>query len=245
MAKGEDKSWVFDSLLEFLTGPIWNIPVLTFIEERSVVFDPESDADEEFQKIFAEYKYLVDRMLGSYMQDLDISAEDFHEACTEVTTTSEIIPAIKQVLYEQIWAAENYDIFKRMMIEKNIDLQLQALEILQAKYGILLRRDEEVPSLPGTGAGAGSDEANVIEAVTKMAISSSEKDEVGKMLAASEAERQRLIRLKPVRAPLVGGTPPPPPSSSSFAPLAEEGDEVVRAEEGRVKRGNIPTSAPA
>ena len=24
-----------------------------------VVFDPESDADEEFQKIFAEYKYLV------------------------------------------------------------------------------------------------------------------------------------------------------------------------------------------
>lgn len=33
----DDKlEWVFDSLVEFLRGPIWNIPVLTFIEQKSV-----------------------------------------------------------------------------------------------------------------------------------------------------------------------------------------------------------------
>jgi hypothetical protein len=34
-----------------------------------------------------------------------------------------------------LWAADDYEAFKRMMIEKNIDLQLQALEVLRQKYG--------------------------------------------------------------------------------------------------------------
>ena len=38
-------------------------------------------------------------------------------------------------MYEQLWAADDYEAFKRMMIEKNIDLQLQALEVIRQKYG--------------------------------------------------------------------------------------------------------------
>lgn len=34
----------------------------------------------------------------------------------------------------QVWAADDYEIFKRMMIQKNIELQLQALELLQQKW---------------------------------------------------------------------------------------------------------------
>ena len=33
----------------------------------------------------------------------------------------------------QVWAADNYEIFKRMMIQKNIELQLQALELIQQR----------------------------------------------------------------------------------------------------------------
>ena len=33
----------------------------------------------------------------------------------------------------QVWAADEYEVFKRMMIQKNIELQLQALELLQQK----------------------------------------------------------------------------------------------------------------
>lgn len=33
----EDKNaWVFDSLICFLHGPIWNAPLQTFIEEKSM-----------------------------------------------------------------------------------------------------------------------------------------------------------------------------------------------------------------
>jgi hypothetical protein len=33
----------------------------------------------------------------------------------------------------KVWAADDFEIFKRMMIQKNIELQLQALELLQQR----------------------------------------------------------------------------------------------------------------
>lgn len=32
----EDNTWVFDSLVCFLHGPIWNAPLQTFVEEKSL-----------------------------------------------------------------------------------------------------------------------------------------------------------------------------------------------------------------
>lgn len=32
----DDNSWVFDSLVCFLNGPIWNAPLQSFIEEKSL-----------------------------------------------------------------------------------------------------------------------------------------------------------------------------------------------------------------
>ena len=51
-----------------------------------------------------------------------------------------------QSLFEQIWAANEYEIFKRMMIQKNLELQLQALNMIEQKYGLTpasLRCDKE------------------------------------------------------------------------------------------------------
>lgn len=39
-------------------------------------------------------------------------------------------------MFEQIWAANDYEIFKRLMTQRNVELQLQALELLEQKYGI-------------------------------------------------------------------------------------------------------------
>lgn len=32
----EDTAWVFDSLVCFLHGPVWNAPLQTFVEEKSL-----------------------------------------------------------------------------------------------------------------------------------------------------------------------------------------------------------------
>ena len=86
MADGAD-NWVFDSLVNFLRGPIWNVPILTLIENKSLgsehmtiqtrdaetlfqllwhsflspVFEPEGEKEHEaeYKKIHEDYKNLV------------------------------------------------------------------------------------------------------------------------------------------------------------------------------------------
>ena len=31
-----EDSWVYDSLVGFLRGPVWHVPVMTFIEQKSL-----------------------------------------------------------------------------------------------------------------------------------------------------------------------------------------------------------------
>lgn len=36
MDGADGNAWVFDSLVGFLHGPVWNVPLQTFIEEKSL-----------------------------------------------------------------------------------------------------------------------------------------------------------------------------------------------------------------
>lgn len=139
--ENEESSWVLDSVVGFLKGPIWNIPILTFIEQRSVVFEPDDTVEEsevltrEYRAIYEEYKNLVDRLLSGHMSDLGISAEQFDEACVKAEGT--LTSKFRAALFEQIWASNDFDIFVRMMTQRNIELQLQALEVLAQRYGLV------------------------------------------------------------------------------------------------------------
>ncbi|XP_043255687.1 cilia- and flagella-associated protein 36 [Colletes gigas] len=131
----DDSAWVFDSLIGFLQGPIWSAPLITFIEEKSLIFEAGVEENDEYQKIYQEYKNLVDLLLGCFMEDMGITPEQFEYACT-VNKYTKMPIQFQQNLFEQIWAANEYEIFKRMMIQKNLELQLQALNMIEQKYGL-------------------------------------------------------------------------------------------------------------
>jgi len=138
MGEKSSDNWVFDSLVGFLRGPVWNVPILTFIENKSLVFEPaefEQNQD-EYKKIHEDYKNLVDFMLGSYMEDIGISHTQFQEVVNQGNGKIKK-SKFRQGLFEQVWAADDFEIFKQIMIQKNIELQLQALELLQQRYGVL------------------------------------------------------------------------------------------------------------
>jgi len=186
---GDD--WIFDSLIGFLRGPVWNVPILTFVEHKSLVFEPgdEGKNEVEYKKIFDDYKNLVDFMLGSYMDDIGITPEQFEEACGR--GKGKIRSQFQHGLFEQVWAADDYEIFKRMMIQKNIELQLQALELLQQRYGIL----PEVlqPGVEGGGeAHEEEDEDKKNEDQVMQQIVKQSKAEHEAMLAALNEEEAQL-----------------------------------------------------
>ncbi|XP_069688630.1 cilia- and flagella-associated protein 36 isoform X2 [Periplaneta americana] len=194
----EDCSWVFDSLVGFLQGPIWNAPILTFIEQKSSIFEPgDSEHEDEYKKIHEEYKDLVDSMLGSYMEDIGITPEQFENACSKNSTEGVQI-RFHQTLFEQVWAANDYEIFKRMMIQKNLELQLQALEMIQQRYGITPQS-----FLPADGEESlqTEEEARIMEEVIKKSLEEYEASkqlldsstlEIEQSLASSPEEHHRL-----------------------------------------------------
>ncbi|XP_063215881.1 cilia- and flagella-associated protein 36 [Bacillus rossius redtenbacheri] len=193
----EDCSWVLDSIVGFLQGPVWTAPVLTFIEHKSSIFEPgATEHEQEYKKVFEEYKDLVDSMLTSYMEDIGITPEQFQEACDE-SKTGILQVRFQQALFEQVWAANDYEVFRRMMAQKNLELQLQALELIQQRCGV-------VPQslLPPDGEPLQSEqELQLMEHVIRRSIEDYEASraqldsstlQLEQSLAAATGEHQRL-----------------------------------------------------
>lgn len=89
----------------------------------------------EYETIFEQYSVLVDQLISSHMTDLGISEKQFAKACEMADGV--LANKIKRLLFEELWAAENYDVFVRLMAKRNVELQLEALEVLAHRYGLV------------------------------------------------------------------------------------------------------------
>jgi len=136
------------------------------------VFDPESyhnlteDKESEYRKIYEEYKALVDYMLTSFMEDIQVTPSQVEAACKarEELSLSQESRITKDAL-EELWAAEDFQTYRRLMTRKNVELQLQSLELLVAKYGVIS------PSLcTGDIDHANSGEDEFLQVVMRLAI---------------------------------------------------------------------------
>ena len=52
---------------------------------------------------------------------------------------------ITKDVFDQMWAAEDFEVFKRLMIQKNIELQLQALQLLQKLHNVQIPMPMPMP----------------------------------------------------------------------------------------------------
>ena len=71
-----------------------------------------------------------------------------------------------------MWAAEDFEVFKRLMLQKNIELQLQALHLIQQRNNIVppsLTPGVPLPSptLAGSSGSTAADEEAVMQEVLK------------------------------------------------------------------------------
>ncbi|KAM3929905.1 cilia- and flagella-associated protein 36 isoform 2-T2 [Leptodactylus fuscus] len=129
----EDAEWVLDSVLAFLGCPAWTVPVSGFIEHKCSVFDDEEENKLSYTEIHNEYKELVEKLIQEHLTEMGISEEQFQQACLSPLAHS---PDIKSML-QSVVAVEDFVVFKEMMLQKNIELQLQAIHIIQQKNGDL------------------------------------------------------------------------------------------------------------
>ncbi|XP_054239728.1 cilia- and flagella-associated protein 36 [Indicator indicator] len=132
-AEEGDVEWVVDTIAGFLRGPAWSIPILEFMEQKCEVFDDEEESKLSYTEIYQEYQALVEKLLEDYLKEVGINEEKFQEAFSSPLAKTHTSQAILQT----VLAAEDFRLFKKMMVQKNIEMQLQAIRIIKERNGVL------------------------------------------------------------------------------------------------------------
>lgn len=117
--------------------------VVTFID---LFYNFLRKIPDEYVAIHNEYKNLVDYMLGSFMEEMNISPEQFELACLEGKNLN-MLPkeepsdshsfSFHRGLFQQIWAANDIRIFCKLMVQRNVEIQLQALDLIERRQASL------------------------------------------------------------------------------------------------------------
>merc|ERR1712226_813085 len=127
---------VYDELLCFLGDPIFQIPVRSFMDENCLIFDPSIDPNREHQAVHQKYKQLIDSLLDGFCKDMKITVDEAVKGIGKMSA----IPDLREVfhvLFEQVLASTDYNIFTQVMTKRNIMIQEQVLVMIMAATGSL------------------------------------------------------------------------------------------------------------
>lgn len=127
MSADENLDWLFDSITGFLKGPDWALPVMSFIDENCIVFDSEDENKLAHMEIYSAFREMIDSLLEVHLNDLGVKPEVFAAFCAKNANTE-----IGREVIEQILAVDDYMSFKKMMVKRNMELELESLKALQA-----------------------------------------------------------------------------------------------------------------
>uniref|UniRef100_G1MTB1 Cilia- and flagella-associated protein 36 n=1 Tax=Meleagris gallopavo TaxID=9103 RepID=G1MTB1_MELGA len=97
------------------------------------VFDDEEESKLSYTEIYQEYQALVEKLLEGYLSEVGITEEKFQEAFSSPLAKTHTSQAILQT----VLAAEDFRLFKKMMVQKNIEMQLQAIRVMKERNGVL------------------------------------------------------------------------------------------------------------
>ncbi|XP_029963432.1 cilia- and flagella-associated protein 36 isoform X2 [Salarias fasciatus] len=129
----DDSEWVVESIVGYLGSPEWVIPVTDFMENKCTVFDDEDENKLSYTEIHQQYKTLVEKLLEHYMQEVGINEQQFLDACTSPFAKSKTL----QSVFQPVLATDDFQMFRTLMVQKNMELQLQALRVIKERNGAL------------------------------------------------------------------------------------------------------------
>uniref|UniRef100_A0A8C6TCA0 Cilia- and flagella-associated protein 36 n=1 Tax=Neogobius melanostomus TaxID=47308 RepID=A0A8C6TCA0_9GOBI len=141
----DDSEWILESIVGYLGSPEWVIPVTDFMENKCTVFDDEEENKLSYTEIHQQYKKLVEKLLENYMQEVGIDEQQFLDACTSPFAKSKTL----QIVFQPVLATDDFQMFRSLMVQKNMELQLQALRVIKERNGELpecLTHGEDVMS---------------------------------------------------------------------------------------------------
>lgn len=231
----DDSEWVVESIVGYLGSPEWVIPVTDFMENKCTVFDDEDENKLSYTEIHQQYKKLVEKLLENYMQEVGINEQQFLDACTSPFARSKTL----QTVFQPVLATDDFQMFRSLMVQKNMELQLQALRVIKERNGAL-------PECLTDGVDVMSElqqqEMQILQEVLKKSKEEYDEEMSRRMLLEEEVgSTSSSCSDKPVAESDVAQNTTSAPSQQSNAakvnssPVRQEGSKTAAAGGGQVK----------
>ena len=61
------KEWILEIMAEYLQSPVWKNPLISFVEQKCVVFEDQDENSLEYTEIHRQFKSLIERQLEAYI----------------------------------------------------------------------------------------------------------------------------------------------------------------------------------
>ncbi|PAV58484.1 hypothetical protein WR25_17091 [Diploscapter pachys] len=103
--------------------------------DRAKVFDRQQGDEKLYKEIHAEFASLIDTLISCFCEDMEVTTEKLAEALQELS--HQMLTVKERVALEPIAAAQDFRVFVPMMMRKNVELQLQALQMIEFMCGLI------------------------------------------------------------------------------------------------------------
>eukprot|EP00039_Didymoeca_costata_P017009 m.311035 g.311035 ORF g.311035 m.311035 type:complete len:182 (+) comp16481_c0_seq17:1040-1585(+) len=124
--------WVFDSVIGFLSSPHWRLPLETFMDNNCAIFDSDEENKIEYTIIHQKFKELVEGLLEGFLAELDISPIQFANSIDTKPTMGQNAEKMEALL-RPLAAADDFLIFKPIMVERNLELEMEVRKMYEAQ----------------------------------------------------------------------------------------------------------------
>ncbi|ESO01983.1 hypothetical protein HELRODRAFT_188546 [Helobdella robusta] len=132
----KSRTTIFDEMLTYISEPVFQVPVNSFMDEHCLIFDIDLEPVMEHYKIYESYRKMVDKLLEAFCEDANISQDEVILGISKLNK----IPDLHDLFYvyfEQVLSANDFKLFYPLMAKRNILIQEQVLAMILAATGIL------------------------------------------------------------------------------------------------------------
>eukprot|EP01031_Cornospumella_fuschlensis_P042893 gene42893-52410_t len=185
MPRNEDYDWIFDYTLQFMESDKFDAAVMDFVDEKCEAFDDEDENKLIYTSIHREFCEHVDALITSNLAEVGITGELFLESCEKARSGRDI----NATVFERLVAMDDFPTFKKIMVKRNKELQLESLRYYQRKTGSAKQRRCE----DGEDWGEADDGRVLLDPEELRVLKEAEIAELDRMDYMQEEELQELL----------------------------------------------------
>lgn len=178
-------TWLIESMVQFLVSPIWKLNINSYIDENCIIFEDVEENQLEHLKCHKEFVKVTESMLDEFISDFGIDTDTF----LKTVATGVNIPEYKEY-FEYLFLLDKFLVFKKHMVKRNKELELEALESLKENGGSQWVTDEAAEKKIGL-AELEQEKADLDYCIE---MSKLQSDEMKKMETEDEAMMAEVMR---------------------------------------------------